>query len=206
MATNACRATAQNLNRPNACVSLLRSTKPSSRDMNASFKSSTPEEHKADAPTNIRCAVVTVSDTRTIETDTGGREILDRLVQADHRVVVREIIPDEPDQIRRVLSSACGREDVDVVLLTGGTGITSRDTTFETVGSLLTRQLPGYGELFRMLSYSEIGPATILSRAIGGLLGRKVVLTMPGSRAAVRMAMEKIILPEIGHLVREACR
>lgn len=174
--------------------------------MNASSSTSTPDEHKADAPRRVRCAVVTVSDSRTLETDTGGREIVDQLARAGHDVMLREIIPDEPVQIRRLLIAASARADVDAVLLTGGTGITSRDTTFETVSSLLTKPLPGYGELFRMLSYAEIGPAAMLSRAVGGLVGRKVVLTMPGSRSGVRLAMEKIILPELGHLVREACR
>ena len=95
-------------------------------------------------------------------------------------------------------------EEVDAILITGGTGIGSRDQTFETVVSLLSKTLPGYGELFRMLSYEEIGAAAMLSRAIGGLMKKTVVLTMPGSPAAVRLAMEKLIIPELGHLVREA--
>jgi molybdenum cofactor biosynthesis protein B len=168
--------------------------------------SSTPHEHKASAPTAVRCAVVTVSDTRTIETDSGGRELIERLQSAGHTVVVREIIPDEPAQMRPLLESLRDRVDIDAVLMTGGTGISSRDLTWETVTCLLDKQLPGYGELFRMLSYAEIGPAAMLSRAVGGLFGRKVLLTMPGSPAAVRLAMDKIILPELGHLVREARR
>ena len=98
------------------------------------------------------------------------------------------------------------RDDLDAILMTGGTGISSRDQTFETVSALLTKPLPGYGELFRMLSYQEIGPAAILSRAVGGLLGHKVLLTMPGSPAAVKLAMEKIIVPQLPHLMREARR
>ena len=104
------------------------------------------------------------------------------------------------------MQQLCGRDDVDAVLLTGGTGITRRDQTYETVCGLLTKPLPGYGELFRMLSYQEIGAAAMLSRAVGGLVGQTVVLTMPGSPAAVRLAMDQVILPELGHLVREAQR
>jgi molybdenum cofactor biosynthesis protein B len=170
------------------------------------FASPTPDEHKAQAPPSIRCAVVTISDSRTIETDTGGQEVCESLQAAGHCVVAREIIPDEPARIRPLLESLRDRDDVDAVLLTGGTGITSRDLTFETVCEVLTRPLPGYGELFRMLGYQEIGAAAMLSRATGGLMQRTVLLTMPGSRAAVRLAMHKIILPELGHLVREARR
>jgi len=154
----------------------------------------------------VRCAVVTISDTRTLETDTGGQTIVDLVNGAGHQVVDRHILPDEPAPMRELLASLEGRADVDVVLTTGGTGIGARDRTFETVTGMLDKTLPGYGELFRMLSYEEIGPATMLSRAVGGLIGRTVVLTMPGSRAAVRLAMEKVILPELGHLVREARR
>jgi molybdenum cofactor biosynthesis protein B len=163
-------------------------------------------EHKSEAPTSVRCVVIAVSDTRTPDTDTGGKEAVDRLVEAGHTVVDRHILPDEPDRMRRLLSALRDRKDVDAVVMTGGTGIGSRDQTYETVSQLLTKPLPGYGELFRMLSYEEIGAATMLSRAIGGLMGRTVVLTMPGSRAAVRLAMDKVILPELGHLVREARR
>ena len=121
-----------------------------------------------------------------------------------HKVLSREIVPDEPDRIRSLLTALRDRDDVDAILLTGGTGISARDQTYETVTALLDKVIPGYGELFRMLSYEEIGAAAMLSRAVGGLSGRKVVLTMPGSRAAVRLAMQKVILPELGHLVHEA--
>ncbi|MBP90722.1 MAG: molybdenum cofactor biosynthesis protein [Planctomycetaceae bacterium] len=168
--------------------------------------STTPAEHKADAPDKLRCAVITVSDTRTIETDTGGGEVVRFLEEAGHDVVERKIIPDEPDRMRPLLEWFRDAEDVDVVLMTGGTGISSRDQTFETVTSMITKPLPGYGELFRMLSYQEISAAAMLSRATGGLMERTVLLTMPGSRAAVRLAMEQVILPEINHVVREARR
>ena len=166
----------------------------------------THQENKSQGPASVRCAVITVSDTRTLETDTGGKAVIDHLTAAGHVVVSREIIPDEPERMRPLLQSLAVQGDLDAILLTGGTGITSRDQTFETVSSLLTKPLPGYGEVFRMLSYQDIGPAAILSRAVGGLIGRKVVLTMPGSPAAVRLAMEKIIVPEFSHLVREARR
>jgi molybdopterin adenylyltransferase len=163
-------------------------------------------QHRAQAPVSLRCAVITVSDTRTNETDTGGKAVVDYLTAAGHTVVGKEIIPDEPDRMRPLVLSLAERGDVDVVLLTGGTGIGSRDQTFETISGLLTKPLPGYGEIFRWLSFEDVGPAAMLSRATGGLVGRTVVLTMPGSPAAVRLAMEKLIVPEIGHLVREARR
>ncbi|MBN2476829.1 MAG: molybdenum cofactor biosynthesis protein MoaB [Pirellulales bacterium] len=165
-----------------------------------------PDEHRRQAPQVVGCAVITVSDTRTPETDTGGQTIVDLLGQSGHQVLLREIIADEPEAMRQLLLQLGDRPEVEVILLTGGTGLGSRDQTFETVAELLSKPLPGYGELFRMLSYDQIGPAAMLSRATGGLIGRTVVLTMPGSRNAVRLAMEKIILPELGHLVREARR
>ena len=168
--------------------------------------SGVPDQHRSEAPSSIGCVVITVSDTRTLQTDSGGQAVVDLLEGGGHEVVDRQIIPDEPDQMRRLLSEYRERDDVDVVLMTGGTGLGSRDQTFETVSRLISKPLPGYGELFRMLSFEEIGAAAMLSRATGGLLGRTVLLTMPGSRAAVRLAMERLILPELGHLVREARR
>lgn len=168
--------------------------------------SSTTAEHKSQSPLSVRCAVITVSDTRTVQTDTGGQSVVDSLTAAGHSVVQRQIVPDDPDLIRPLLQQLCGRDDVDAVLLTGGTGITRRDQTYETVCGLFTKSLPGYGELFRMLSYQEIGAAAMLSRAVGGLIGQTIVLTMPGSPAAVRLAMNQVILPELGHLIREARR
>jgi molybdenum cofactor biosynthesis protein B len=167
---------------------------------------SSVEQHHATSPERLRCAVITVSDTRTLENDTGGAAVIEHLEKAGHAVVQREIIRDEPAVMRPLLESLGGRNDVDAILLTGGTGIASRDQTYETVTALLTKPLPGYGELFRMLSFQEIGAAAMLSRATGGLMGKKVVLTMPGSPAGVKLAMEKLIVPELGHLVREARR
>lgn len=168
--------------------------------------SSIPDEHRRHAPRVAGCAVVTVSDTRTLETDVGGQTAVDLLTVADHPVLVREIVPDEPGRIQDLLDEILRRDDVEAVLLSGGTGLGSRDQTFETVDGMLEKRLPGFGELFRALSYEEIGPAAMLSRATAGLIGRTLVFLMPGSPAAVQLALEKLILPELGHLVREASR
>jgi molybdenum cofactor biosynthesis protein B len=161
-------------------------------------------EHRAHAPTSLNLAVLTVSDTRTEETDTSGGLIVELSQATGHVVLERAIVPDEPDRMRPLLLRYAATPDLHAILVTGGTGVSARDQTFETVSGLLTKPLPGFGELFRMLSYTEIGPACILSRAVGGLIGRVAILVMPGSRAAVELAMTKIILPELPHLVREA--
>lgn len=163
-------------------------------------------EHRAQAPASVRCVVVTVSDTRTRETDTSGRAIEELLVAAGHTVVGRHLVPDDPLQLRGLLDGLLEAPDVQVVLTTGGTGISSRDGTYEVVSGLLEKRLDGFGELFRMISYQEVGAAAMLSRACAGLARRRIVVAMPGSQAAVRLAMEKLVLPEIGHLVREANR
>jgi molybdenum cofactor biosynthesis protein B len=130
--------------------------------------------------------------------------VSDLLMEQGHRVVFREIIRDDPSQISQQVRSLAASQEIDAVLLTGGTGISPRDQTFEAVAALLERTLPGFGELFRWLSYQEIGPAAMLSRTIGGLLNRTVILTMPGSPSAVRLAMQRLILPELGHMVQQA--
>jgi len=168
--------------------------------------SDVPDQHRAEAPRTVRCAVITVSDTRTVQTDTGGQTIVDLLTAAGHQIIQRHILRDEPAPMRALLETLREDPELDAILMTGGTGLGSRDQTFETANALLDKPLPGYGELFRMLSYHQIGAAAMLSRAIGGLLGRKVLLTMPGSRGGVLLAMEKLVLPELGHLVREARR
>jgi molybdenum cofactor biosynthesis protein B len=162
------------------------------------------DEHRATAPSGLSLAVLTVSDTRTPETDTSGARIVELAEAAGHRVAERALVPDEPELMRRLLQGYHARGDLHAVLVTGGTGISPRDQTYETVSALLSKPLPGYGELFRMLSFAEIGPAALLSRAVGGLMGALVILVMPGSRAAVELAMTKIILPELPHIVREA--
>ncbi len=164
------------------------------------------QQHAASAPKTVRCAVVTISDTRTLETDSGGATVVHWLEKAGHAVAARTIIPDEPEDMRKLIRWFADDPAIDAILMTGGTGLSSRDQTYETVRSMLSKELPGYGELFRMLSYQAIGPAAMLSRALGGLVDATVVLTMPGSPAAVQLAMEKIIVFQLNHLVREARR
>jgi len=145
------------------------------------------------------CAVITVSDTRTFNTDSSGRLIVEALQGAGHHITFYEIVRDEPDQIAALLRRLAG--EVRVILLTGGTGITPRDTTYEAVEALLEKRLPGFGELFRMLSYEEIGAAAMLSRATAGVYRGTLVFSMPGSSAAVRLALEKLIMPELDHML-----
>jgi molybdopterin adenylyltransferase len=166
----------------------------------------TPREHKATAPKTVGCFVLTVSDTKTTETDTSGTLIRELLTTAGHRVVQSRIVRDEPAEVARIVRDACTRHDVQAVVLTGGTGITSRDSTFEAVEALLDKRLPGFGELFRMLSFQEIGAAAMMSRAQMGLHARRIVVSLPGSPNACRLALEKLLLPELGHLLREASR
>jgi molybdenum cofactor biosynthesis protein B len=163
-------------------------------------------EHKGAAPRSVRVFVVTVSDTRTADTDTSGRAIADLLVAAGHEVVGHAIVKDDTDEIRGTIERQLANPDVQAIIATGGTGISSRDGTFEVVAGLLHKRLDGFGELFRMLSYEQIGPSAMLSRASAGLVAGRIVVSLPGSEAAVRLAMEKLLLPEIGHLVREATR
>lgn len=163
-------------------------------------------EHRAQAPASTRCFVLTISDTRTEATDAGGATIRDLLQGAGHVVTGRTIVRDEPEDVRRVVTEQLANPDVQVIVTTGGTGISSRDRTYETIVALLEKRLDGFGELFRMLSYEEIGAAAMLTRACAGLAQRKIILSLPGSEHAVRLAMTKLILPELGHLVREAGR
>ena len=161
-------------------------------------------EHRTAGGGALNVAVLTVSDTRTLDTDSSGALIVALAGEAGYQVVSREIVPDEPEAMSALLKAFRDRDDLHAVLVTGGTGISPRDQTFETVSALLTKPLPGYGELFRMLSFAEIGPACLLSRALGGLMDRLVILVMPGSRAAVELAMRRIIIPELPHIVHEA--
>jgi molybdenum cofactor biosynthesis protein B len=163
-------------------------------------------EHKATAPQSVGCYVITVSDTRSDETDTSGRAIAELLKAAGHAVVGRAIVRDDPEQVRSTIERQLANPDVQVIIATGGTGITSRDGTYEAVTGLLHKRLDGFGELFRMLSYEDIGSAAMMSRACAGLAGGRIVASLPGSEAAVRLAMEKLLIPELGHLVREASR
>lgn len=169
-------------------------------------RTSTPDEHRASAPSTVGCFVLTVSDTRTPETDTGGTVIRELLTGAGHTVVGFQIVRDEPVEVARLVRQACADPRVQVVILTGGTGITTRDSTLEAVEALLDKRLPGFGELFRVLSYEQVGPAAMLSRAQMGVHARRIVVSLPGSPNACRLALEKLLLPELGHLVREVGR
>jgi molybdenum cofactor biosynthesis protein B len=163
-------------------------------------------EHKASAPASVGCYVLTVSDTRTEATDTGGRAAADLLAAAGHRIAGRTIVKDDAEQVRDTIERQLANPDVQVIITTGGTGISSRDTTYEAVCALLWKKLDGFGELFRVLSYEQIGSAAMLSRAVAGTIAGRIVIALPGSEAAVRLALEKLVIPELGHLVREASR
>ena len=161
--------------------------------------------HKASAPRAVRVAVLTISDTRTDADDSSGRAIADLLEADGHLVVVRAIVRDEPAQVTAFVRSHLAG-DAQVILTTGGTGITSRDSTFEAIDALFEKRLDGFGELFRMLSYADIGPAAMMSRACAGLVAGRVVVALPGSESAVRLAMTKLLLPELPHLVQQAMK
>jgi molybdenum cofactor biosynthesis protein B len=162
--------------------------------------------HRASAPAAVRCFVITVSDTRTIDTDTGGRAIVQLLTGAGHIVEGRRILRDEPAEVAALVLQQAEEPLVDVIITTGGTGITRRDSTFEAVDGLLEKRLPGFGELLRMLSFEEIGAAAMLSRACAGTCRGKIVVALPGSENAVRLAMTRLLIPELGHLVAETRR
>ena len=164
------------------------------------------EEHKAQAPRSVRCFVVTVSDTRTDATDTSGRAIADLLTAAGHVVAGRAIVKDDAEMVRGTLERQLAVADVQAIITTGGTGVTARDSTYEVVSSLLQKRLDGFGELFRMLSFQQIGPAAMMSRACAGIVAGHVVVSLPGSEAAVRLALERLLIPELGHLVQQASR
>jgi molybdopterin adenylyltransferase len=159
--------------------------------------------HRESAPERVLIAILTISDTRTPATDTGGDTIEELMRGAGHGIVERSIVSDEASSIRRKLVDLLARSDVDAVVTTGGTGISARDTTYEVVERMLEKKLEGFGEIFRMLSYEEVGAAAILSRALAGAVGPKFVACLPGSRNAVRLAVEKLLAPEISHVVFE---
>jgi molybdenum cofactor biosynthesis protein B len=150
-----------------------------------------------------RCAVITLSDTRTEATDKSGQTIRELLRGDGHEVVHYQIIKDEPAQLHALLTDLLKRDTIDAVFTNGGTGISRRDQTVSVISKLIEQDLPGFGELFRMLSWEQIGSGAMLSRAIGGLAQGKLVFAMPGSTKAVELAMTKLILPELGHLISE---
>jgi len=160
-------------------------------------------KHKESAPDTVRVAILTISDTRTRDTDTGGDTAEELLREAGQEVVDRRIVRDQVTGIRNNLVDLLARPDVDAVITTGGTGISARDTTYEVVDRMIEKKLEGFGEIFRMLSYEEIGSAAIMSRAVAGAVGTKFIASLPGSRNAVRLAVEKLLVPELTHIVFE---
>ncbi|MFC7373377.1 molybdenum cofactor biosynthesis protein B [Fictibacillus iocasae] len=166
--------------------------------------SSTPTEHKREAPSFVNASIVTVSDTRTRENDKSGKRIVELLKNAGHTVNDHIILRDEAILLQQQLEEMLADKRVDVILITGGTGIAARDITIETVSSLFDKELPGFGEIFRMLSYTEdIGSSAIMSRAAAGTAGRTALFAIPGSIGAVTLAMEKLILPELQHIKQQ---
>ncbi len=163
------------------------------------------QEHKREAPTSVSCAVLTISDTRTEQDDESGRLIRQKLGENGHRVMSYCILKNEADSIKKKIYELLG-EELQVIIATGGTGVSHRDITVETIYPILEKRLDGFGELFRFLTYHEIGTGSIMSRAIAGVAGGKVIFCLPGSPEAANLAMDKIILPELGHMVREATR
>lgn len=150
--------------------------------------------------------MLTVSDTRTEENDTGGRLLRELLTGEGHEVVGHAIVPDEPVTLTGAIEQQLDTEAVQAVITTGGTGISRRDGTFEVVSALIDKRIDGFGELFRALSFEEIGPSAMLSRACAGTARGKILISLPGSKNAVRLGMTKLVLPELGHLIREVTR
>lgn len=161
-------------------------------------------EHKKEAPKSVRCKVITVSDTRTKDTDKSGSLMIEYLKENGHQVVDYTIVKDEEESIKQAIIDGIEHNEVQAILTNGGTGIAKRDVTIEAVQSIIEKEITGFGELFRMLSYTEdIGSSAILSRAIAGVSQNKVIFSTPGSSGAVKLAMEKLIIPELGHVIRE---
>jgi molybdopterin adenylyltransferase len=159
--------------------------------------------HKAQGKSSLACMVVTCSDTRTPDSDTSGKLICHLLTEQGHTIQEYHVIKDEPADITDLLLQASGQEGLQVIIINGGTGISRRDSTFEAVDGFLEKRLDGFGELFRYLSYRDIGSPAMLSRAAAGTHGKLVVFSIPGSQGAVRLAMENLILPEMGHIAGE---
>ncbi len=164
------------------------------------------QEHRAKSPQSVNCAVIIISDSRTEQDDESGRLIKQRLSQNGHGLVAYSLLKNDAAAIKQKIAELLGQVELQVIITSGGTGLSHRDVTVETISPLLEKKLDGFGELFRSLSYQEIGTASMLSRAIGGVVRGKVILCLPGSLGAVTLSMDKMILPEIGHMVREASR
>jgi molybdenum cofactor biosynthesis protein B len=164
------------------------------------------ETRNAPAEQPLLCAVLTISDSRSLATDTSGHAVVDLFTAAGHRVIERDLVRDEPLDVRSVVERWSLAGQARVIVTTGGTGIAKRDSSYEAIRRLLDKELPGFGELFRSLSFAEIGPPAMLSRAIAGIIGRTAVFVLPGSEHAVRLAMNRLIVPEVVHIVRELDR
>ena len=162
-----------------------------------------PEEHKALGPASIGCGVITCSDTRTPQTDKSGQLIQELLRQQGHYIPTYAVVKDEPEEVQTLIQSLAQNTQIGAIIINGGTGISRRDTTFEAIDGLLEKRLVGFGEIFRYLSYKDIGSAAILSRATAGLIKGKILFSIPGSSGAVRLAMKELILPELPHIVGE---
>jgi molybdopterin adenylyltransferase len=158
-------------------------------------------QHRARASRAARCMVITVSDTRDLASDRSGQRALDLLTEAGHEVRARDIVTDDRAAITALVEAGIANAEIDAIILTGGTGIAPRDVTYEAVEALLEKPLQGFGELFRSLSYAEIGSAAMLSRAVGGVAGRTLIFALPGSTKAVELGIRKLIAPELGHAV-----
>src|SRR5688572_16013094 len=166
----------------------------------------TPAQHKSHAPASVACYVLTVSDSRTPETDTGGLAIRQLLEEGGHQVTGHGLVKDEPAQMAAQVRAQLADARTQVIITTGGTGITSRDGTYEAIDGLLEKRLDGFGELFRMISFGEIGSAAMMSRATAGTARGKVVFVLPGSENAVRLAMTRLIIPELAHVVQQVTK
>lgn len=160
-------------------------------------------EHHALSPARVTCFVLVVSDSRTLETETSGRAIVELLEAAGHLVTERALARDEPQDVMEIVSRELERGGARVIITTGGTGIAKRDSTYEAITALFDKTIVGFGELFRMLSFQDVGAAAMLSRATAGVVNGRAIFILPGSEAAVRLAMTRLVLPELGHVVRE---
>lgn len=169
----------------------------------AHHASTSTDEHRAEAPKDVTCAVLTISDTRTEDDDRSGQLIRQHLSFRGHHIAAYRIVKDDATQITETLTSWIIDSSIHAIVTNGGTGISGRDVTYGAITGLLEKELPGFGELFRMLSWDEVGPAAMLSRATAGVAGGTVIFSTPGSSNAVKLAMEKLIGPELGHIVHE---
>lgn len=163
-------------------------------------------KHKEEVPKNLGFAIVTISDSRTLETDESGNTASKILISNGYDVVERILIPNDANRIRKKIRDLVKDKRVDVVITIGGTGLSKRDLTVETVSKIVEKKINGFGELFRAISYNEVGVGAMLSRAFGGVISGKIILCLPGSQNAVELAIRKLVLPEIRHMVREARR